>query len=123
VIVRSFKEKRREGRFRERYFKSLWRGGRALEVENSREQGSRPGLNIRGQSGIRLATWVKSSKRQLEAEEVFNRSARTEARRETFFATTLLEKSSEERSPGVLGAERGFRGRNGANTIERVAKP
>jgi hypothetical protein len=39
------------------------------------------------------------------------------------FETTLLEKSFEGESPGVLGAERGFRGRNGANAIERVAKP
>jgi hypothetical protein len=71
VIVRSLKGKRREGRFRERDLESRPGGGRALETESPREQGSRPGLNIRGQSGTRLMMRGKPSKHRIEAEEVF----------------------------------------------------
>jgi hypothetical protein len=123
VIVRSFKDKRREGRFKERYFESLQRGGRALEVESSGEQGFRPGLNIRGQQGIRLMPWRKASERRWKACKGFQSKRRDEIDKGNLIETAGLEKSSEERSPRTLGAERGFRGRDEAETIGRVAKP
>jgi hypothetical protein len=52
----------------------------------------------------------KSSKRRFEAGKVLEKSAGTKGEKGNLFFDSRVEESFEGRSPGALGAERGFLG-------------
>jgi len=62
-------------------------------------------------------------RREYEAEEVLDSSARSERGNRKIFLITVEEERFEGRSPRVWGAERGFQEFWDVGIIERVAKP
>lgn len=113
LIVRLGEWKRREGRFGERDFESVVDGGSAPETGTPREQGSRPGLNLRGREGIRLAKWEKAVEARMSGRGGLRSNRKSGREKGNLFSIILQEESFEGASPRVLGAEIGFRGFEG----------
>jgi hypothetical protein len=114
VFARTQPGKRREGRFEERHFGSMLGGGSCPRGQKAQESMSfRPGLNLRGRQGRRLTPWAQAA----EASVSSSLSLIGKRQSGTFIGNNEwimeLEKSSEERSPRALGAERGCQGLKG----------